>query len=465
MKVILVSHHFPPHYNAGGEQYAYRIAKGLQQQGHDVEIVCIESISTGTLTPVCKTAPYDNLMVHRLYFDLRQAPDQLEWRFRNPELGRWLKEFLQKSQPDLVHINSGYLLGGTAFEAAFELNLPTVLTLHDYWFLCPEITLLRRDGKICDTAGPAERCIWCQLSQKRRYRLPDQYLQGRLGDVFTWLSQSKTLTRAMGLASQVETMEERQRYLKQIFEKVDLVISPSQFLIEKMKAYGWQPRRIVHLPLGIKLSSPPLSQPRPLSNKLRIGYLGQLAPHKGVHILLAAFKELKKRTEAVELSLYGRTAAGSTYEQQLLNIAGNDPAITFAGPYPNSQVGQILSQFDVVVVPSIWYENRPAVIIEALATQTPVVASRLGGIVELIKHNENGLLFEAGSAAELSTQLLRLIDQPELLLQLRQGIDTVPTLEEELSGLTSLYRSLLPVSFRKTLPRSSDDTRPINLWC
>jgi glycosyltransferase involved in cell wall biosynthesis len=99
MKIVLITHHFLPDYNAGAEQYAYRIAQGLKRQGQAVEVVCIESITEGTPIPACTTDTYAGLPVHRLRFDLRQAPNPFEWSFRNPELGRLVQKLLAASPP------------------------------------------------------------------------------------------------------------------------------------------------------------------------------------------------------------------------------------------------------------------------------------------------------------------------------------------------------------------------------
>lgn len=443
MKIALITHHFPPNYNAGAEQYAYRIAQGLRRQGHTIEVVCIESITDGSLAPTCTTDHYHELSVHRLHFDIRKAPSQFEWSFRNPELGHWIELFLRRTRPDMVHVNSGYLLGGTVLEAALERNIPTTLTLHDYWFLCPLITLLRAHGEICEEPVPPARCVWCSLSERRRYRLPDKGLDSCLGDAFVRLSRSEKMAKIMGISSHLELISERRRYLKQILESIDAVISPSQFLIQKVEEYGFQPRQVVYLPFGLDKTHLSHTGPSTPRTEFRIGYLGQFAPHKGVHLLLAAFRKLARHRRPCELVLHGNISNTSPYERRLLRIARHDPAITFAGRYPNHKVGQILHGLDVIVVPSIWYENRPTVIIEAHATQTPVVAARLGGMAELIKHNENGLLFEAGSAESLTAQLQRLLEEPTLLPQLRSGIEPVPTVEEETATLISLYKSLL----------------------
>jgi glycosyltransferase involved in cell wall biosynthesis len=443
MKIALLTHHFPPRYNAGAEQYAYRIAHGLRRQGHMLDVVCIESITDGSLIPTCATDDYEGLSVHRLHYDIRKAPSRFEWSFRNPDLGHWIGLFLLRTRPDLVHINSGYLLGGTTAEASFGQNIPTVLTLHDYWFTCPLITLLRMDGRICRQPAPPARCVWCLLSEKRRYRLLDIQLYSRLGGAFVRLNRLETLSKLMGVTPLLELVAERRAYLKRVLEAFDAVISPSRFLIQKVEECGLQPRRMVHLPFGLEQAH--LSRPEPNTPpaKLRIGYLGQFGPHKGVHLLLAAFRKLTKHPGSCELTLHGRISDATPYERKLLRIARRDPAIAFAGPYPNHEVGQVLNDLDVIVVPSLWYENRPTVIVEAQANRTPVVATRLGGMAELVEHNENGLLFRKGSIEGLTEQLQRLLDEPTLLPRLQSGIRAVPTVEEEMATLISVYESLL----------------------
>ena len=222
-----------------------------------------------------------------------------------------------------------------------------------------------------------------------------------------------------------------------------------------MEEYRFKPRRTVYLPFGLDPTHLSVAQAGTSSARLRIGYLGQFAPHKGVHLLLAAFQKLVGPSQSCELILHGHISDASPYERRLLQTAKRDPNIAFAGPYPNQQVGQVLRSLDVIVVPSMWYENRPTVIVEAHATQTPVVATRLGGMAELIAHDENGLLFEAGSVQDLAKQLQRLLDEPALLSQLRCGIQPVPTVEEETATLMRIYRSLLLPHRGQTVPNGA----------
>jgi glycosyltransferase involved in cell wall biosynthesis len=440
VKILLATHHFLPRHFGGVEQHTYRIARALGKQGHTVEIACIESVTAGGLIPTCAIERYEDLVVHRLSLNLRQAPDPLRWSYRNPQLGHWFEGLLRSRCPDVLHVNGGYLLGGAVPEAAFELGIPTVLTLHDYWFMCPRIILLRPSGARCDGPVAPARCAWCMLSDRRRYSLPDRWLWGGLGDLFVRLNRSQVAARVLGTSSHLEAMAERRVYLKQVLERMDAVVSPSRFLIEKVQEYGFAPRRMVYQPLG--LDEPPAlsSKAGERPERLRIGYLGQLAPHKGVHLLLTAFHGL---AGPCELTLHGDVSATDPYQQRLLRVARGNPSIRFAGPYPNRLVSQVLSELDVVVVPSVWHEIGPTVMAEAHAARTPVVASRLGGMAELIVHGENGLLFEAGNSKDLRAQLQRLLDEPALLSRLRRGIQPVPTLAEERTALVALYESLL----------------------
>ena len=101
---------------------------------------------------------------------------------------------------------------------------------------------------------------------------------------------------------------------------------------------------------------------------------------------------------------------------------------------------QAMRELDVVVVPSINYENSPNVILQAFVYRTPVVVSNLGGMAELVEHEKNGLLFNPGDASDLALQLRRLKEDTDLLYRLREGIGTVKSMAEEMDELLEIYR-------------------------
>jgi glycosyltransferase involved in cell wall biosynthesis len=377
-----------------------------------------------------------------LSFDASKAANRVEWTFRNPHLGDWYRSHLQQSKPDLVHINGGYLVGGSAFEAAFDLMIPVVLTLHDYWFLCPLTTLLRRTGEICGEPVPPERCTWCLLTEKRRYRLPDIRTSGLMGDLYL-LANRVPLYRKLSPTTKITSqIVERRAYLNSILKRVDAVLSPSRFLIEKMQEYGFEAQKMCYAPFSVNLERLEASTQTGKQNYLRIGYLGQIAPHKGVHLLIKAFLSLKQAEDA-RLLIYGRKREGNPYYELLKRLAGDDPRIAFMGEYDNRAVAQVLAGVDVIVTPSVWYENRPTVIIEAQVAGVPVIVPRLGGMAELVKHGVDGLVYQPGDEADLKAQLQRLVDEPGLLRTLADGAPNILTSEQEMDRLVEIYRTVI----------------------
>ncbi|MBC7227216.1 MAG: glycosyltransferase family 4 protein [Thermoflexales bacterium] len=445
MDIVLAVHHFPPRYIAGAELYTYRLARGLIRLGHRVEVVCVESVTEGTLEPRCVSGEYEGIPVHRLFFNLALAPDPARWEFWNPQLGAWFRQFLEERQPDLVHFQAGYLLTGSVLEATQALRIPAILTLHDYWFLCPRIHLQRPDGSLCGVPDDPGECVWCRLTEKRRYRLPDRATGGAAGRLARGLLFRLPLARLTGWSAKVEAIRERRERLGRALQDVNVLIAPSRFLAQMfVQREGLPPDRIRYLRYGLDHGA--IQRPDPpegdQQSGLRVGYLGQIAPHKGVHVLVEAFRSLGALDGVRELRIYGDMGRFPRYAEQLRRLAQGDPRIRFEGAVENHRVPEVLSGLDVLVVPSIWYENAPLTILEAHAAGVPVLASDLGGMAEMVRHGVDGLLFQVGDARDLAARLRELVENPDLLCRLRAGIGPVRTLEQEREELLEIYRTV-----------------------
>jgi glycosyltransferase involved in cell wall biosynthesis len=182
---------------------------------------------------------------------------------------------------------------------------------------------------------------------------------------------------------------------------------------------------------------------------IRFGYIGQITPIKGLHILLSAFTTDLFDGQAT-VSIYGNYHNESAYTDRLLSsFKGREKSITFCGGFSHDQLGKVLSEIDVLIVPSQWQENNPRVIQEAFASKTPVVASNVGGIVEFVKHDVNGLLFERSNEEDLSRQMYRFINEPGLFQRLRTGINPVKNIETEVEELLVIYEELTTAKSNK----------------
>ena len=356
------------------------------------------------------------------------------------------RNFCIEEKPDIVHLLSGYLISASVLEAAYALQIAVVVTLLDYWFVCPRITLLRSNGNICPDPVPPSRCAWCMLSRKRRFRVPDEKLRGIPGNAYTLLGKSRPVTRIMGMENEIQVIDDRREYLKQMLEQADAVISHSHFLNEKIRENGIFTDNVVYLPNGIDFDDGKAARPVKTQHPVRIGYIGQIAQHKGVHVLMDAFLAIHAAPEEAELHIYGDGSRWPEYTSFLQQKAKNHPAIFFKDSFAASQVGNVLDSLDVLVVPSIWFENRPTVILEAFSRRKPVIVSDLGGMAEMVQHDVDGLRFQAGDAYHLSVMLHRIVEDPALLGDLAAGIQPVKTIREEIDEIEQLYTKILKIT-------------------
>jgi glycosyltransferase involved in cell wall biosynthesis len=446
MKIVLTIHHFPPNYSAGAEIYAFRLAGWLLKHGHKVEVVCVESITHDSKTELeYKRETYEGISVWRLYFNLERATDTFRQSFDNPAIGEWFTGFLRRERPDVVHINSCYLLSVSTIATTKQLSLPLMVTLHDFWFVCPRITLLKPTDTLCRVPENVAECAWCLATEKRRFRWPEIVSRGAAGAVAQRGLISSPFARLLGIQPDAGGIAYRRKLLMNALKQADVILAPSEFLRDVFIEQGLDPTKIIYSRYGLDTSHwiIPSESDREASEDLCISYVGQLAPHKGVHLLVKAFKRLDFSGRRARLKIYGDPTAFPDYAQSLRKIAGDNPAIEFAGRFDNHWVAEILNKTDVIVVPSIWYENSPITIMEALTTGTPVVTTNLGGMPELVQHNVNGLLFEVGNTADLARQLQRLLDAPGLVANLAAKARPVRMIDDEMRQILSMYKNLL----------------------
>jgi len=157
---------------------------------------------------------------------------------------------------------------------------------------------------------------------------------------------------------------------------------------------------------------------------------------KGISLLIDAFNEVHH--SKAELNIYGRLPSSSMY---LKKHCENLP-IYFRGGYNYKDIAKILSNIDVLVVPSIWYENSPLVIHEAFLAKIPVITSNLGGMAELVTHEKNGLLFEPGNVEDLIEKMNVFINNPKLIEKYSKET-YVRSIQEDVEEIEKLYVKLL----------------------
>jgi glycosyltransferase involved in cell wall biosynthesis len=410
------------------------MADWLARNGHGVEVFAIEQLTAPTFR--VETSVQDGLTVHRLYYNIEEGNGGFQNSYDNPQIENALCDILNRGHFDLLHIISGYLLGASAVRAGHRSGVPVAISLMEYWFICPQINLIQPTGRLCSGPESDEKCTRCMLEEKRRYRLPAQMtptVMDVLWRVGIHLPFTQETTRAI---------THRRTLLQDTLNDADLVICNSRFIIDKFAEFGFDTSRYVYIRQGLTTHGQALTR-KPGNGTLRLGYVGQVKPHKGVDLLVEAACNLMDTGQPVTLDIWGATHEAAEYVALLKERGARYPAIRWKGRYVGSQVWDVLASMDVLVVPSRWYENSPNVILEAFKAGLPVIVTQLGGMAELVENGKGGLSFELNNVSDLSRQIKRLLDDPDLIERLRAAIPPVKTLDDEMNEVVAQYNRLL----------------------
>ena len=448
MRIILTSHQFLPKYAFGTERVTFDIGQELLSRGHEVYILATDSASPSLPHNEVWDYEYRGLKVRVIGLNLQATPDPIRYEFDNPEIAEHMRRYMREVRPSLVHILHAGRLSGSIIPAAKEFGVPVVFTATDFWSLCRVIHLKRADtGELC--LGPnraGTNCLRCFIS---RLNIPreakDAYLQKSELQLRTRVAVAQsTVARVADRMHRTRQVVERIGFLKDAVNMTDRVIAPTRLSRDLLIRNGIDPSLVRLSHYGVDTSeirTAPRSPVNPFT--LRVAYIGSLASHKGVDLLIKAFRGIPRDMMAAELKVYGSPSRDPVYFKELTRLAGRDPRINFAGTFDTEKIGWVFSDIDVLVVPSRWYENAPLVVYAAFATGTPVIATDLGGLSELVEHGKNGLLFPANDVSKLNAQLTRFSFEPDLLRRLRDGIEPVKTAKKSVDELEDIYGELL----------------------
>lgn len=419
LRVLHAIHDFLPRHRAGSEIYAAELCRELASR-HHVTVLC---------------ADYDPSRVHgqltwRVYDGLPVVEIANNWvcttfedTYRSPEISSRLEDVLAIVQPHVVHVHNLLNLSFDLPATARARGIPVVATLHDYTLVCPSggQRIHRADSHLCRTIDES-RCMQC-FSESPFYTLaavgsvasavPSSGLVQRIVSTARQRAPglvraaATTMTATRGLRVTEADIHARLAAARHVFDQVDLFVAPSRSIADEFMALGLSPSKVRVSDYGFR------GLPRPVRGDarlpLRIGFVGTLVWHKGVHVLIDAVRQLP--VDMYELHIHGDANMFPEYTADLRQRAAGLP-VRFMGRFDASKTSAAYSDMDVLVVPSLWLENSPLVIHEAFQCGVPVVGSNIGGISDLLADGRGGCLFYAGSADNLAAVLRSLIDNP-----------------------------------------------------
>ena len=424
--VVHLVHGWPPENFAGTELYAWWLAH-LQKASGPVAVYTRSidpHLASGTAVELEDRGIRVRSRVN--HFDQRNPlrRNGLYDRGARADFGR----FLDQTRPELVHVHHLAGHGFALVDEARRRRLGLVLQLQDWWLMCARANLLDRERRLCPGPAPG-RCTAC---------LP-----------LTRVSPSPAVNR---LLSRALYALRRQR-ARTTLAAADALVAGSAALIDSFRIRGWLPAGVpVHLvPYGVdaapQRSDGNVRGERPPGLPLRLGFIGSLLPHKGLHLLTRALAGLP--ADAVRLDVWGDPAHDPAYVREALAAAAG-AAVELRGRFAEEERGAIFAGLDLLVVPSLGLESYSLAAREALAAGLPVLASERGALAELFAGGDPcGGHFDPDRPAELRRWLERLVADPSQIAVWRRHAPRVPTLAQHAAALAPIYAQVLDAAARR----------------
>jgi len=360
--------------------------------------------------------PYLELTDQHSILDQLRITGRILYSF---EAKRKISKLLDKYPVDVAHFHDVcYHISPSILHELKRRGIPVVMTLHDFKMICTEYYMYA-DGKICE------------VCRSGRYYMP-------------------MLRRCIKNSFAKSAVASLEMYLHQvildIYNNVDIFISPSLFLKKKLEEKGFN-KEIVHLYNFYDLQKTESNNDEIINDRKEktISYIGRLSQEKGLITLLKAAKLLLRKEKKIQFSVIGDGPLMKMLQEKVRGEEINN--VRFLGYMKHDALNKEIIKSIAVILPSEWYENNPMAILEAFALGKPVIGSKIGGIPELVEDYERGLTFEANNPEDLISKIQYLVDNPEKGLEM--GRKAMMFLEKELnserhySKLMKIYKSIL----------------------
>jgi len=477
MKILYVVHYFLPRHQAGTEIYTGLLANEFNKNGHEVTVFTSEDGTPKSGRFEIQEEKWRGVPVYKM---IRGEPPDFERSYTDPEVDELFRDFLEQKKPDIVHFQHTFRLSAGMINVCKELGIPAIVTLADYWFICPPILLLQPNFQLCPGPDP-DRCARCgnsigalyagtpgtsllqsdnkalkasgQLVSKGfdsavnfAHSVKRKLPQGLVDNLRKMKRAAEDKDPESGFNRRREMIVNRQEVMQEALGAANLVIAPSEFLRSALiDAGAVEPDKIIYSDYGFNKAGF-LGLSKNKNENPKFGFIGTPVEHKGAHVAVEAMQELSDT--ALEFYLYGDLSWFPAYAKRLKKLASGS-RVKFMGRFENEDAPQVLADLDAIVVPSLWYENSPLTIHEAFMAGTPVIVSDMGGMAELVKPG-GGKTFKTGYPKDLARVFRELVENPELLDEMKNSIPHVKSVEENCEELMGYYKDSFGTSLNET---------------
>lgn len=409
MNIALCCGYYYPDTLGGTEAYVQMLGHNLEERGHHVTVVAPSTKNEG------RKYTHEGLEVIR--YPVVQDPNRREVRVASgpPKLGEWRK-LLGRLNPDVVHMHS--LTRGCSVshaKVAVIHEIPLYVTIHVPEVTCPRGTMMRWGEVPCDGEVRPGRCGACVL---QRQGLPKPVAWG--ASLLSLTGIGEVLPGRTGTALQRgPQIRQRKEHIQDWLKAAQHVVVVAGWLKDVLVRNGIPENHVTVSRHGLSDEMRSLQREAAQvccssdsDRALTVGFVGRFTEVKGAHVLVEAVRNLPANVD-LALHLYGiaQTESDESYLQRLKHKAEGDSRIQFCGPLTEENRTDAFATFDVLAVPSLWFETGPYTVLEAFAADLPVLGSNHGGIEERVEDGKSGLLVPPGDVEQWESALLQLYEK------------------------------------------------------
>jgi glycosyltransferase involved in cell wall biosynthesis len=420
LNILMVVHGFPPISSGGTELYTYNISRELKKLGHHLTVLHPVENKQRTFCSFHKKK-HNGLDV--IEFNTYVADKTPKLDFLNADYDQAFQDLLDENRFDIIHFQ--HLLGLSAnwIKIARSHHALTMLKLDDFWFFCKNIHLNDYRNEYCSGPDSDEKCCSCLVGKD-------------IGSEQPGIQEMATKYVAL-----------RQNRLRDLFEKVDFVHTPSNFAKQIHEKYGYRNDNFRVIPTGIL----PFEREKKTKHtgpekEMHIGFMGHIALRKGILDFIEAVTiyqnhNAKNPIRRLFFHIWGKHYNDNIYRfmtQKTQQIAD----INYHGGFNPDDRKEIFSKIDMLVVPSSG-ENYPFIIREALFSSVPVISTRIAGVPEIIKDGVNGFLYDHGDIGGLAEIFTHLSKDANVVNQLALDPSKIKLVRDEAIEIDHIYSELI----------------------
>lgn len=407
MKILFVIHNFLPYSSTGVENYTFTLAKSLKRD----HSVLIYSAIFDPLREKYSSFKYNynKINVEAFYHD--SVSKIFSDITSNTLLDRRFEELISSFKPDIVHFQHLMFHSTGYAEILKNKGIPSVLTVHDFYYYCPDLGQKLFLGRFpCYNKSPI-KCALCfrtsrinisQIDKIVYKRASKSSILSNIGEKIPYMTYIVKGLRLFQSRPIPEDIIKREIEMLNFLKSQNAILSPSLYYRDFYGRFTGH-NNIIHLDYGFEIPREKRIL-REKRDRLILGFVGTISRHKGAHLIIEVAKRFK---DLIKILVWGNDRNDRILSKRLKSLKN----VEYKGEFEHNRKEEAYKNIDYLIVPSIWEENSPLVIHESLLYNTPVIASNLGGNRELIIEGNNGFLFDPSKKNSLLDLIEKIIKE------------------------------------------------------